>query len=601
MPGYSIVFNRKGRMADYELQYRSALAESIVLPFHTPSIVVSDKYFFIASTSYEHYPLFHFSNETFDIYVEGFIFDPQIEGFLKEICPILDGFFENKTGSADRLAALLQTIDGDFNVTAFQKRSGKCIIFNDLLGHLPLYYTINNEYCAVSREISFLHHVMKDCTLDKKAAAQYLLFCFPLQSRTLIENISKLSPGTIMSMDPASGEVTIRRIHQFNYEEMEEKGRTKKDAVENLIDLWSKVIQRRVSVSEQQKNILALSGGLDSRSVAAGLYKNGIPFSALSFAANDGSSEKDVSVARQVAETLRVPLHVEKLPQTTGENSLKLLRMKYGLNYLGMAYTLTFYDVIRNMYGNNVMYFSGDTGMVMRDYRPTANLHNFDTVLRYMFSYGGRFSSFALLSLNEVREITGIQKEDIFEDIYNEFMTYPEQSLCMKYIHFTFDGYCSKWHYEGIDRIRNYFWPAVPFESLPFFMYAMACKQEHKKNYRLFRDFISTLSPETIPFINVNWNLPIDSPLIDLKSVAHKFYLKTPYTLRTLLKKQPAAIKQYPENNPLYLKIRKQLEQEDIYAKYFNPSFLRKNITEFNRPRLNTILTLLSLVDLVHH
>jgi asparagine synthase (glutamine-hydrolysing) len=235
-----------------------------------------------------------------------------------------------------------------------------------------------------------------------------------------------------------------------------------------------------------------------------------------------------------VTEVLRIPWRQASLDPPKGRHYLDLLTMKYGLNYLQMGFMMPYLERLREEYGPDMVYFSGDTGMVLRDYRSPRHLRNDADIVRFIFSYGGRFSSRAVFSLDEAATISGLDRDDIVEDVLAELAACPERDCNQKYVHFIYGGYCFNWHYEGVDRNRSFFWLGHPLESFPFFDYAMNCDDEQKKHYRLYRQFLATLLPETVGIENATWGAPVDSPGVTITSSLKRLYLRLPSFLKEL-------------------------------------------------------------------
>ena len=318
------------------------------------------------------------------------------------------------------------------------------------------------------------------------AIAQYLLFRYPLGKKTLINNVYRLEPGALISILNENSEPTVETLHYFNFEKKVNYEDTN-EAVDKLILLFSEACKNRAD--NNNNNILSLSGRRDSRSVAAALYRNKIPFIAATLDDSTKKYAQDMEIAERVANALNAQWEGYHLDSPKGKDLQTLLRMKSGLNYLAMSFMLQFFEQIKAKYGSKVNYFSGDGGDKVLPYlRPSKEFENLDELIDYIISTNH------ILSIRDVVAITQIPENEIIDGIRKDVLLYPEKDLNQKYVHFLIYERAFKWLFEGEDRNRFYFWSVTPFYSIPFFSYAMNCSDKIKFQDRLYQKFISELS-----------------------------------------------------------------------------------------------------------
>ena len=89
--------------------------------------------------------------------------------------------------------------------------------------------------------------------------------------------------------------------------------------------------------------MVSLSGGLDSRAVAAGLRREEIPFTAATFLNSQQTNAADVRVASRVAEALGVEWQLFHPRPPQGKDLVQLLDLKSGANNLRMSFILPFF------------------------------------------------------------------------------------------------------------------------------------------------------------------------------------------------------------------------------------------------------------------
>ncbi len=537
MPGICFAFDVKGRISDHQSRLIRSLNGLIHNDHIHTEILIQNDHFFLGFSKYAHYEITLFDSDDYTIVLEGRIYNKTRSLLRKELTALAESLFQNNSGGIDSLQSWMSGADGEYAVIMVHNERPEFLMFNDPLGHLPVYSASGDGLLILSREIAFMHAFFKENALDKKAIAQFLLFSFPLGTRTLLSGVEKLLPGTMVSKTRESNNIQSSRVHLFNFEQKSHAGRSRDENIQNLIDIFYESCRRRTAAFPQQRNILSLSGGLDSRAVAAGLFKNHLPFEAVTYIDWAKTATGDVIVAKEIAHAMHAKWHLEQLNPPKGRDFFHLLRMKFGMNYLGMGFIMPYLEYLKQVYGPNTVYFSGDTGMVLRDYRSPRELRSYRDIIRFIFSYGGRYSSHAMFSVDEVSRIVRISREEILEDVRKELESYPEKDYNQKYVHFTYSGYCFNWHYEGIDRNRMFFWLGCPLESFDFFTYAMNCDDEQKKYYRFYRQFLATMFPESIFIDNATWGAPVNSPNVTLKSFLKNVYLEMPSFIKEVNRK----------------------------------------------------------------
>lgn len=530
MPGISFILNTK----DNILQNKSKISQSINSMIHNDQyehkILIQNKSCFLVSTKYKEYPIASFENDDYSIVLEGRIYNRNnnIETELKNLANKI--FSAGSDGKTLAKNWLLKT-DGDFVLIIQSKQHNQIYFINDILGRLPIYYFNQNGNFVLTRELQFITDLFDNFKFDRMGLAQYLLFGYPLGKRTLFENIFRLGPATLININLKNSKIKIENIYQFN---LEKKKFSKKDYEKNvnkMVKIFCDACKNRTNPND--KNILSLSGGLDSRTVGAGLAKNKVKFYGATYLDYKNIAGDDVKIAEQLAKFFKIDWKLFKLKPPKGKDILELLRIKNGLNFLGMSYILPFYKEMKQNYGHQIINFSGDGGdKTLPNLAPLKNLKNLDELLDYIIS------SQQIYPLEKTTKLLKIEKQRIISELRDLLMDYPEQDFNQKYVHFMIFERGFKWLFEGEDRNRYYFWSVSPFYSIDFFNYAMNLPDNLKTNYKLYRDFLINLSSETAAIEYSNWKMPISSDKSKLYLLARDFYLKLPSKVTKILKKK---------------------------------------------------------------
>lgn len=500
------------------------LEELCYFDSYTAEIRRKDRSYTIGSTRYPSYPLREFETSEYWILLEGEIYsapnsDPGDEPAIEDVVVDVAGrlFGDDEEG----LREWLWETDGEFLVYAIEKSTNELAIVNDVFGRLPLYYTRLDSSPIVTREIGTLFEASDiDLSFDRYGIAQYLLFGYVLGDRTLWEDVRTLPPGTRVTLRP-DGSASFASIAEFDFDRKEHADKSVAENAANLASLFVRSCRSRTA--DGRETVLSLSGGHDSRSIAAAFRAGSLPCSAATFrkATADGSS--DASIARDIARELDFDWQLFDIEPVNSSNARTLLELKRGLNHVGLASLLDFFEQLGDAYGDDLVYFTGDGGdKALPDLSPAKSLSSRAELVSYAIERNSVFS------LSEVATITGLERGEIAGSVAAVIDEYPESDLASKYVHFLTHERGFSWLFEGEDRNRYYFWSTSPFYSTPFFRYAMNVPDRQKKHNRLYREFLERLWPRATEFDDADFGTPMSSPRYELVQHALSFLGRHP-------------------------------------------------------------------------
>jgi asparagine synthase (glutamine-hydrolysing) len=206
-----------------------------------------------------------------------------------------------------------------------------------------------------------------------------------------------------------------------------------------------------------------------------------------------GAGDPDVRLAAKVASALELNWRSIDVSRPTGTDLLRLLQMKGGMNHLGMAFILSFFDTLKREFGREMVFLTGDGGdKVLPDHRPKIQVHDLEGLMRYVLA------KHEILPLQTVARLTGVSALDIMGALEDRLRSYPEEQLGDKHVHFVLFERAFKWLFEGEDRNRQFFWSVAPFYAREAFVLAMKCPARSKIHYSLYRCFMESLNPDLV-------------------------------------------------------------------------------------------------------
>jgi asparagine synthase (glutamine-hydrolysing) len=611
MPGISLTCNlgkkdiKSGVKA--EQLFLSALDSATYNESYKRKILLEEDNYMLGSTIYPEYPVKTIDIGKFWVCIEGRIYGKQNAAVSSnELDELLNCIFSYRSGEERNRKViidwLLQT-DGEFVIFALNKKTKDFAIINDVLGRLPLYYHyVEEKEIIISRELQFILYLTQNRAIDvdrfdRMGIAQFLLFRHPVGSRTLLRNISRIEPGTLVTICNKNSEVKIESLYRFNFDKQEYASDTIKRNAENLVSLFSEACRKRANYGN--KNIISLSGGLDSRAVAACFHLNKIPCYASSridhsWTPSLGKSP-EADIAKKVASLFKIEWKNFDFIKPTAEDLVMLLNIKHGSSYLAFSFLLPFLDELKHEHGSSALtIFTGHGGdIILADLTPKKKIKNIDDLISRIIRGRGFFS------LSEIAALTEVKETEIVNELKHLLASYPENDLNRKYIHYLFYEIDFKFGFESEDINRFYFWSVSPFYAIPFFYYAVNCASRNKSQHNLYREFLMMLSPSAAAISNSNWGCSI----LSKKYKFLQFILSLTFRyriLRRIMKRIKDNHKGYTRGSRIIRCITYQINNCNAIANYLSRSKIERivnNPSEYNRVGIDNLFTVTSLIE----
>jgi asparagine synthase (glutamine-hydrolysing) len=549
-----------------------------------------DTHLMLGRSYYEGYPFTVFQSEKEATVIDGAIYNKSQSRVRRELDEV--SFAELSFDRlSDKIKEFVCSTHGEFVIVKYDKLGGNCVIFNDALGRLPLYYC-SSPYryptlTVISREPKFIMPFLGKLNFDLIAVAEYLLFGYSLSTRTLWKDIKRLPPATMLMINTEGKGVLSKQVFSWNLDPENTNGSKEKylgGNAKNLVNLFRgsvKDIAKRFS--KDYAHVVALSGGLDSRATLAGLCDAGVKPIAISFPTGE------YRIARKIAQSLKVN-HYMISP------SFKMLNKDYvkmtdGLANLGALHILSYMYEIREKTGNKAVLYTGDGGdKTLSPLGFKFDISNVQELVSYLIETDHVFD------LGEISLMLNIRKETLREHLENYLMSYPEKTMEGKFAHFRVFERGFKWLFIGEDRNRLFMWSTTPFYSINFFKASMKESQKVKNHFMLYKSFLSNLNPilpriqyydRLIPLSLPNWLLK--SYLTIFEWLKKHFYVSGSSNLISLFVGQPKR-EMSDETKKLMLQL---LTEKDIFDFLDSSKVGEKIISEKNQIKLNVLATLI--------
>ncbi len=447
----------------------------------------------VGTTGFEGYPTEMYRFGDFDLLFEGMAYHQTVtqrEADFRQ-------FFDGNQLSLKRVKGWIEQADGSFILLAISRLTQEVYLFNDPWGRLPVYYWTNGSKFVLSREIAFVRLMSENTDYCQFGAAENLLFGFSLGTRTSWKNISKIPPACMLRLDLKTSKYT----QEGNYLAFASKACVKAEP-EKLLQLFTTSVQNRLQ--QMKSPVLSLSGGLDSRLVAAVMAKEKLEIQNLTYTLDDEATSRDQQSVEAMDDRLGLADRHQfyKLASSVDfKDVLQLLIAKQGLNYAGMAFLLPF---LRHFAANNYSMLTGDGGdKLLADLRPLIPLKNEQQVLQYILR------NHTITPFHLVCKWLGISKHAFENHLLAHLKTYEALSADVCYEQFLMRERVVNWLLEGEDRNRIFCWSETPFYNPLFAAEALSIAMEAKANGQLFADLLALLPGHLHQVVNPNWQLAL--------------------------------------------------------------------------------------------
>ncbi len=589
MPGLSFAYDFRNTLASRFTRIGEALESLVHMPGYSSRVLAMDSRFLLAYTGYPEYPVRLVSLPDHLVVVEGRILGLSEDDIACEIKKLVSIIFSAE--GRDEVRSWLMRTDGEFLIFVLRKQTGDVAILSDALGRLPCYFCNQEGILLFSREIRFVTSLITRREYDVMAIAQFLLFGYALGIRTFLENVQRLPPAFLLVINGKTGATSLTVLYTLN---CEVKGPAELSVAENakeLSILFRESCQNRSADSSAK--VVSLSGGLDSRAVAAGLQAVGAPFVGVTFIRSSDTDSKEAAVASRLAAYCGWDWEPYSLLPPSGKDVLELLRIKLGLNYLGMSFILPFFHRVGKTHGRNVTYFTGDGGdKLLPDLRPTfIRFRKLKGIANFIIH--SQQSS----SLRTVAALTRLDCSAIRKELVGTLEAYPEKEPSGKYVHFLIYERAVKWLFEGEDRNRFYFWTTSPFYSIRFFTYAMKCLDNQKRRYLLYRRFLENLSKMVTRVPEYASGFPLASRWLGLVRHA-KLVLEQwlPLGLKNVIMREGS----YSARSPLVRCLQRQLRECTAITTSLSEDALKEIIEHcqsYTKRELENLFTITSFIE----
>lgn len=475
-------------MPGFQFSYNIALKETLNEDFgdSASKIYYKKEAVCLSGSGYPDYPLISWCENDFQILFEGMIYDRSATAIKQKV----QSFCAQQI-TESQLQSWLHQRDGEFVLLILNTHSQRLWLWNDIFGRLPVYLFQESGKLLIGRDIRQIRTCSGSKYFDAFGLAATLLFGYALGEKSLWKGISYLPPGAMLKADFKANKLDISKgFEAYRF------GDRLPPNPEIWIESLSTALENRL---EKLPNAaLSLSGGLDSRLIAALLKKLEFQIPAYTYMDAEGSADADVRAVAQMVKRLQWERQHKfvQLDENSFARMQQLIEIKQGLNYAGMAFLLPF---LKYFAKQNHPMITGDGGdKLLADLRPLISLGSYKKLLNYLLSQHGR------LKLETAAKWSGNSAKVLRDYLLAHIESYNIMSN-QAYSQFLLRERGRKWLFEGEDRNREFCWSTTPFYSLPFAHEALQVSMREKAFGKLFLQLFQRLPGRLEEIENPNW------------------------------------------------------------------------------------------------
>lgn len=468
----------------------------------------------------------------YKICIEGMIYNLEVKDELSKLIDFI------KSNEEIEIAQMISNWDGEFVIIIIDTEENKCTIINDSWGRLPVYYWSKDGQFAITRNISFITQNI-ELEYDPEVLGISILLGLTLGQDTIWNGVSKLPPHSIMSY--SLGDKKVSGGSYFDLRTVNGDA-TLDELKDEIKDLFVKSLKSRLD--KMDNPTLSLSGGLDSRLIAAAIKELGYKTPFITYNRTSGVDELDHVSSKKIIDQLETPDQHEiiELGDTKTEDTDELLRFKQGFNYLSMSYVLPYYRIHEE---RNISTITGDGGgKFFVDLYPLKNLSSMKALIGYILRYN------AFCSIETAASMVNVDAKVLKEKLVKTLKEYPFASYNDKYTFFLIREAGINWALEGEDRNRQYTWSSTPYYNPNLIALCLALPQRAKEYGQLFKHLYQQFPGDLQNVSNPNWDEVVDNAK-SVKRIHNKQKLKSFLPTFVLDKKKGVTINEFEFSNEL--------------------------------------------------
>jgi len=272
-------------------------------------------------------------NHSENINSKGYLFDNEDSLYQGENLNI---YFNCK--SEEDFKNKIKLANGSFSIVI--QNHNKLWIGVDRLRSIPLFYALQNNIFYISDSAYWIKDELNLKGIDSTSKQEFLLTGYVTGKDTLFTEIKQIQAGEYLIVKEENMKVTIKTNRYYRYFHKDFFTDSKEKLFDKLDNISGNYIKRLIKSVKGKTIVIPLSGGYDSRYIAAMLkklnYKNVICFS------YGGKGDWESEISKKVADKLGYKWYFVEYTKNKWRNISNLNEwgryLKYGNNLTSLAH-----------------------------------------------------------------------------------------------------------------------------------------------------------------------------------------------------------------------------------------------------------------------
>ncbi|MAF85634.1 MAG: hypothetical protein CL875_04060 [Dehalococcoidales bacterium] len=404
----------------------------------------------------------------------------------------------------------VKQLNGTFAIAIYDIKQQKLLVVNDRYGLRPLYYAVDGTRVLIASEVKAMLQIEPKSKLNDEAIADWFFFGKLLGNKTFFKNVNILPPASILEY--SDGKLHIEKYWDFEFDET--TNISDDELAEGLASSFRKSVARRLTGNHRYG--LALSGGLDSRAIAAAMDDNASQVKAFTFGVK-GCDE--VRIAHIVAEKLGMKHHIVELnPDELPPHFKDVVYLSDGMDYIGISFLPIVYEEYRKHI--DVLFHGLEGDVLLGEYFLDSNLlqaRSEEEIVQALYHSACTFPENMRLNLLKPAYYSRI-KDMPLNSLKSELQQTRGNQPGNRATHFAIRSVIWRTDLMGCVIGRNKVEEAYPFFDNDFVDWLQRIPPTLRLNYRVYRLFLKKLSPSLAGVTRQLTGVPADAPLFLTKA-----------------------------------------------------------------------------------
>jgi len=402
----------------------------------------------------------------------------------------------------------VKSLNGSFVLTIYDLKQRKVIVANDRYGLRPLYYAISGGKLLFASEVkAILEDKAFKGELNNEAIVDFFARGPIVGNKTFFKGIELLPPASVFTYDGRN--ISIEEYWDFNYEP--DYNLSEDEIVDQLVETLTTAVD--VRMRDNLRYGVALSGGLDSRSIVGAMNKDKRrDVVAITFGIKGCDEMKIAEIASRKANMRHISVEINP-DEVVTPYSEDVVRITDGMDYIGVGHQLFAYRRVKPYV--DVLFDGLEGDVLLTAVYPVPGVSkakNDDDLARNIYASHRIFSDDMLARLFN-------------DDYYAKVKDMPPQSVksflsrkighpVNKFDYFVLQTVVRRFNLLGNVVMRSVLEDITPLFDNNFIDVIIKIPRELRINHRIYRKFLMRLTPELAAIPYNQTMVPADAPLI---------------------------------------------------------------------------------------